>query len=285
MKRTCRLIALIALVLLATAAPRARPSAPPPAFFFLQLTDPQFGMYTDNADFAQETANFEFAIAAANRLRPAFVIVTGDLVNKAGDAAQVAESRRIAARLDPSITLHNVPGNHDVGNVPTPESIAAYERQFGPDHYVFTTPALTGIVLDSTLIHSPQGAPALAAAQMNWLKTHLEEASRDKTKPVIVFQHHSWFLTEGNEPDQYFNIPRERRSAYLALFHQFGVKWLFAGHYHRNAEGHDGEIRMITTGPVGKPLGGARSGLRIVTVGEIISHAYYEFGDLPNRIE
>src|SRR2546425_12111920 len=64
--------------------------APPASWFFMQLSDPQFGMYTADADFAQETANFDFAIAAANRLRPAFVVVTGDLVNKAGDAAQVA---------------------------------------------------------------------------------------------------------------------------------------------------------------------------------------------------
>ena len=27
-------------------------------FFFLQMSDPQFGMYTDNGEFSQETANF-----------------------------------------------------------------------------------------------------------------------------------------------------------------------------------------------------------------------------------
>src|SRR5512147_500825 len=155
-----RLLVISAIVSVFAFATRAETPAANP-FFFLQFSDTQFGMFTADKDFAQETANFELAIATANRLRPAFVIVTGDLVNKAGDAAQVAEYRRIAAKLDPSITLHNVPGNHDVGNVPTPESIAAYEHQFGPDHYVFNTPALTGIVLDSTLIHSPQGAPAL----------------------------------------------------------------------------------------------------------------------------
>ena len=36
-------------------------------FFFFQLSDPQFGMFTDNKDFAQETANFEFAVATINR--------------------------------------------------------------------------------------------------------------------------------------------------------------------------------------------------------------------------
>src|ERR1035437_8131177 len=68
---------------------------------FIQMSDPQFGMYTKDADFAHETANFEFAIATANRLMPAFVVITGDLINKPGDAAQAAEDKRIAAKLDP----------------------------------------------------------------------------------------------------------------------------------------------------------------------------------------
>ena len=37
-------------------------------FFFIQLSDPQFGMYTTNRDFAQETANFDFAVATINRI-------------------------------------------------------------------------------------------------------------------------------------------------------------------------------------------------------------------------
>ena len=79
----------------------------------------------------QETANFEFAIATANRLKPAFVIVTGDLVNKADEKGQADEYLRIAAKLDRSIPLYQLPGNHDVGNDPTPESIAAYTARFG----------------------------------------------------------------------------------------------------------------------------------------------------------
>src|SRR3954471_10595688 len=89
-------------------------------FFFVQLSDPQFGMFTDNKDFAQETANFEFAVASINRLRPAFVIITGDLVNKPGDAAQIAEFRRIVAKVDSGIPVYNVVGNQDIENVPTP---------------------------------------------------------------------------------------------------------------------------------------------------------------------
>src|SRR5437588_4273520 len=106
-------------------------------FFFLQMSDPQFGMYTANGEFSQETANFEFAIANANRLRPGFVVVCGDLINKPADPAQTAEYFRIAGKLDPAIKLYNVAGNHDVRDEPTSESLAAYRQKFGPDYYSF----------------------------------------------------------------------------------------------------------------------------------------------------
>ena len=88
-------------------------------------------------DFVQETANFEFAVAAVNRLHPAFVVITGDLVNKPGDADQIAEFRRIVAKIDTSIPVYNVVGNHDIENVPTPSTISAYTNVFGPDRYSF----------------------------------------------------------------------------------------------------------------------------------------------------
>jgi serine/threonine-protein phosphatase CPPED1 len=271
-----------------TAVQTARAAGPAPAvapLFFIQITDPQFGFSTSDADFAQESANFEFAIATANRLRPAFVIVTGDLVNKASDAAQIAEYRRIAAKLDPVIPLYNVAGNHDVGNAPTAESLDAYIKQFGPDHYAFKAEGFAGIVLNSCLIAAPQAVREQAAAQERWLEAELERARRDGTRHIVVFQHHPWFLSDPAEPDEYFNIPREPRARFLSVFRAAGVKYLFSGHHHRNSLARDGDLEMITTGPVGKPLGDAKSGIRIAIVtASGISHRYYELGELPNRV-
>src|SRR4051812_38460849 len=123
-------------------------------FFFIQLSDPQFGMFTNNKDFVQETANFEFAVASINRLKPAFVVITGDLVNKPGDRAQIAEFHRIAAKVDPKIRVYNVVGNHDIENVPRPETISVYTNLFGPDHDSFRHGGFVGIVLNSIIIHS-----------------------------------------------------------------------------------------------------------------------------------
>jgi len=252
---------------------------------FLQMSDPQFGMYSKDHDFEHETANFDFAIATANRLKPAFVVVTGDLVNQSTNAAQVAEYRRIAAKLDPAIKLYSLPGNHDVGNEPTKESLARYRERFGPDYYTFRSGDIAGFVLNSNLEKGAEKVPDEAAKMEAWFKSELEKAHQDGVKHLIVFQHISFFLKDPNEADEYFNIPKETRAGYLRLMHQYGVKQVFCGHYHRNSEGRDGDIDMVTTGPVGMPLGGAKSGMRLVKVeGDSVTHKYFEFGDLPDRL-
>lgn len=253
---------------------------------FIQMSDPQFGMYSKNQNFVHETANFEFAIATANRLRPAFVVVTGDLINEGGNAAQAAEYHRIAAELAPGIRLFNVPGNHDVENEPTHETLARYREHFGPDYYTFRVGEITGIVLNSNLEKDTHNVPDEAAKMEAWLKGELAKAKTAGARRVIVFQHIPFFLAEASEEDQYFNIPRETRARYLKLLHDYGVEYVFAGHYHRNAEGHNGTLDMVTTGPVGMPLEGAKSGVRIVTVTPAgVKHQYYDFGDLPESLE
>jgi 3',5'-cyclic AMP phosphodiesterase CpdA len=250
--------------------------------FFMVASDPQFGMYARDSNFVQETANFEMVIATANRLRPEFVVITGDLINKPGDAAQTAEFWRIARKLDRRIPLYNVAGNHDVGNTPT---IRRYIAKFGPDHYTFRSGDLTGIVLNSSVIDSSAGAPAEFAAQERWLESELVKARAANVRHLLIFQHHPWFLASADEPDQYFNIPLAHRPRYLALFHRYGVEALFSGHYHQNAVARDAEIEMVTTGPVGMPFGGVHSGIRLVTItGTGLTHQYFGLGELPHEM-
>jgi 3',5'-cyclic AMP phosphodiesterase CpdA len=255
-------------------------------FFFIQMSDPQFGMYTTDRDFAQETANFDFAIANANRLHPAFVVICGDLINQAGNAAEAAEYLRIAGKLDRSIPLYNVAGNHDVGNEPTPESLAAYRQKFGRDYYTFRHDTFEGIVLNSSLIQHPDKAPEETAKQLAWLESEIARAKREGVRTIAIFQHIPWFLANPDEPDQYFNIPGEPRHKYLELFQRSGIQYIFAGHYHRNAYGEGPGIHIVTTGPVGKPLGPDPSGIRVVVVRDSkIESTYYGLGNIPNQVE
>lgn len=250
------------------------------------MSDPQFGMFTDNHGFARETQNFEKAIAAVNRLHPAFVIVCGDLINRTGDSVQVAEYKRIAAKLDPSIPLYNVAGNHDVSNTPTAASIADYRKNFGPDYYTFQHGNLYGIVLNSSLVFDPSKAPAEAARQAVWLHSTLEGTKKLKNKNIVVFEHIPWFINQPNEKNGYFNIPAETRKAYIDLLKKYGIKYVFAGHLHKNAIGTDGNLTIVTTGPIGKPLGKDSSGFRIVTIhGDKFSYPYYSLDSIPDTID
>jgi len=69
------------------------------------------------------------------------------------------------------------------------------------------------------------------------------------------------------------------------LFGDAGVRYVFAGHYHRNALARDQKLEMVTTGPVGKPLGADPSGFRVVIVTrDSVIHRYYPLDSLPDRI-
>jgi len=254
-------------------------------FYFVMLTDPQFGMYAANKDLARETANYEFVVATINRLKPAFVMVLGDMVNKTGDAEQIREFKRITGKIDSSIPVYYVPGNHDVDHQPTPETLAAYRQNFGKDYYSFRAGPIYGIVLDTTLMVEPQKAEAENAAQISWLKEELEKAKGSDAKHVVIFQHHPFFIKDPQEPPQYFTSPLERRQPILALLHQYNIRYVFAGHTHQSSVAKDGDLEMTVTGPVSMPFGEDGSGIRLAEVTPAgIRHRYFTFGKMPDGL-
>ena len=76
------------------------------------------------------------------------------------------------------------------------------------------------------------------------------------------------------------------RQLYLKMLHDAGVKHVFAGHLHYNAEARDGDLELVASGPVAMPLGKGRSGMRVVTVTPSgVSHKYYELGEVPESLK
>jgi serine/threonine-protein phosphatase CPPED1 len=253
-------------------------------FYFLMLADTQLGMYANNSNFIRETANFEFTVATVNRLKPGFVVILGDLTNKAGDAGQIREFKRIAGKIDPSVPVFYAAGNHDVDREPTPESLASYRQNFGRDYYSFRVGPVYGIVLNSVLIHSPRQAESESQAQIVWLKAELEKAKASGAQ-IVVFQHHPYFVEKADEADQYGIIPLERRPPVLQLLHQYNVKYVFAGHVHKNFVAQDGDLEMTTSGPVSMCFGEEGSGIRLAEVTAAgIKHRFYPFGRMPDAL-
>jgi len=259
-------------------------------YFFLQLADTQYGMFTGNEGFTKEVALCQHAVEHINRLRPRFVIVCGDLTNATPEHprydAQVNQYKQDFSGIDGDIPLVCVCGNHDIGNRPTAKSIASYKQNFGDDYFAFWVGGVCNVVLNSSVLKDPSGAPEVLEAQQEWLEQQLAAAQEAQAKHILLFQHHPLFLKQEDEADQYFNIPLVRRTPLLDQLKQAGVRAVFAGHYHRNSHGQAGTVEMITTGPVGKPFDQDVSGFRVVTVHEDrIQHEYYGLDHVPLSIE
>ncbi|TWU15640.1 Calcineurin-like phosphoesterase superfamily domain protein [Allorhodopirellula heiligendammensis] len=259
-------------------------------YFFMQLADTQYGMFTGNEGFEQEAALAQRTVEHINRLRPRFVIVCGDLTNATPNhpryRAQVNQFHSDFSKIAPEIPLVCVCGNHDVGNRPSSGSIASYREHFGDDYFSFWVGGTFNIVLNSSVLKDPTAAPEVLANQQEWLDQQLRTAVAAKAQHIFVFQHHPLFLEQEDEPDQYFNIPLERRTPLLEQLKLANVRAVLAGHYHRNAYGRAGDMEMITTGPVGRPLGNDPSGFRIVIVDEMkIEHQYWPMDDVPEKVD
>lgn len=260
-------------------------------FFFIQLSDPQFGLFEargaapDEGVFP-ETALYEKAIAAANRLRPAFVVVTGDLVQHSESDTQHAELMRITGQLDNDIPIYLTTGNCDVGNTPTADSLRIYRSKFGKDNYSFDAGGTHCVVLNSSICLDPSEVPEEWDSLVEFLRGDLDAHSSDSSH-TLVFMHHPLFADSADEPDDGLSIiPLERRRIILDLLREHNTSGVFAGHWHRNHYSGDGDMLMVISGPVGFPLGDDPSGLRVVKVyDDRIEHEYYGMDDLPISID
>ena len=284
--------------------------AAPRNFFFVQMADPQFGMFASFSGlsevdieqyrlkgfkvrlapkitgFADETRLYEKAIAEVNRLRPDFVVMCGDMVHDMEDPSQHAELMRITAKLDRSIPMRWVAGNHDVGEAPTPATLARYRERFGPDSYAFDHHGTRFVVVNSSLAFDPSNAPDEWDRQVAFLRESLGEATDAGIEQKVVLMHHPLFVEDPDEEDSWINLPRERRHVLLEELQAAGVATVFAGHWHRNSYASVGDLEMVTSGPVGYPLGDDPSGFRIVRVLDgRIEHDYYGFDAIPETVD
>ena len=260
-------------------------------FFFIQLSDPQFGLFAargaapDDGTFP-ETALYEAAIAAAKRLRPAFVVVTGDLVQDSDSDEQHAELTRITGQLDSDIPIYFATGNCDVGNTPTAERLRIYRAKFGRDNYSFDAGGSHFVVLNSSVCVDPSEVPEEWNSLVEFLRKDLDLHSPDSNH-TIVFMHHPLFGKSADERDDGIVIvPRERRRIILDLLRKHETSGVFAGHWHRNHYAAHGEMLMVISGPVGFPLADDPSGLRIVKVyDDRVEHDYFGMDHVPISVD
>lgn len=250
-------------------------------YFIIQVTDPQFGMFESNKGFTKETELYEKAVSAINRLYPDFVVFTGDLVNDKDDRSQVNEFKRITGKINPDIPVYYSPGNHDIGQSPEHQNIDSFISDYGHDRFSIRHKKSRFIGLNSCIVKS--NSPGLEESQFKWLKNELLKGKR--AKHIIIFSHYPFFIKTIDEPESYSNINIDTRIRYLGLFRDRGVDALFAGHLHNNASVKYENIDLVTTSAVGKPLGSAPSGIRVIKVyTDRIESTYYSLDEIPATI-
>lgn len=236
----------------------AADSAP---FFFLQLSDPQFGFMDNNKSISAETEAMNKAVTAINQLKPPFVVITGDFVNNSKSKEQIAAYKSMIAQIDSSVKVYMIPGNHDIGKV-SRASIDNYKKNYGETHFSFRYGDCTFIGIDSNIIKEED--KEREEVQFKWLEQELQKTKDARFK--FVFTHCSVFLKRMDEPVNYSNFSLPMREKYVRLFQKYGVNAIFAGHLHNNAYGKVGNMEMITIGPVGKVLGTGYQGMNLVKV-------------------
>ena len=236
----------------------AADSAP---FFFLQLSDPQFGFIDNNKSISAETEAMNKAVTAINQLKPPFVVITGDFVNNSKSKEQIAAYKSMIAQIDSSVKVYMIPGNHDIGKV-SRASIDNYKKNYGETHFSFRSGDCAFIGIDSNIIKEED--KEREEVQFKWLEQELQKTKDARFK--FVFTHCSVFLKRMDEPVNYSNFSLPMREKYVHLFQKYGVNAIFAGHLHNNAYGKVGNMEMITIGPVGKVLGTGYQGMNLVKV-------------------
>ena len=281
------------------------------SFEFLQLADPQFGMFADFSqlspaerkeafgrlremgalpgpdpevpegvtDLGPELLRFRAAIAEANRRRPAFVVVCGDLVHNIDQPAQWKALFDTAAGLDDGIPLHWIAGNHDLSldaEEPTPDALSAYRDLIGSDYYTFSVEDTFFLALDSETLHRPNRVAGEGARQLEFVADALSSRAAREARHRVAFMHTPLFLRDPRE-GELTTASRENRYRLFTLFDEFGVKTVFSGHLHQNRAAQFGGVRQVASGAVGFPLQG-ESGYRVVKLtDDAVVDTYHPF--------
>ena len=241
------------------------------SFTFVQFSDPQMGFISNNANVDAEKKLLTEAVNYVNSTKPAFVVITGDLVNKRTDTNQINAFKKIISLIDKNIPVYLIPGNHDIGQNPTAEEIDFYFKYNNYDRFSFNHEGVCFIGLNSCYI---KGGVIQEQEQLEWLKNVF---SNNKNSRKIIFTHHPFFINDIDEEEAYFNIPVEKRKVYFDLFKENNTRVVFAGHHHNNGSANYKGIDMIITSSIGKQLGNFKPGFREITVyPDSITHKYIE---------
>jgi hypothetical protein len=163
------------------------------AFTFVHASDPHLAPAT-----VERTRRFR---AVVDSIRPAFALITGDLVRDAmsqSDSLSRSYFDLVASEFRAFVTpLWLVPGNHDhfgiirsrwqIDSTHALYGRGMYRHYFGPDYYSFTYGGVHFVALNTLMTDDSAYYGRVDQVQLEWLKRDLERLPR--AMPVVTFNH------------------------------------------------------------------------------------------------
>lgn len=252
-------------------------------FFFVQISDPQLGFTAGNDNIGPDVESLKIAVSHINRLRPAFVVVSGDMVNASKNKKQWAVYSELISGIDKTIPVYHIPGNHDIGKAGPEHTghVEAYKDRMGDDRFSFIYNGCLFAGMNSSIVRDGNGP--LEAGQFKWLGKVLKK----KAKFKMVFTHCPVFRKDFDEKEDYSNFSKTDREKYWNLFVSRKVDAVSAGHLHYSRRASHEGIDMISVGSLSRPLGKGVSGLGIYIIdpdGPDFQYEYYPLTEVPQTI-
>jgi predicted phosphodiesterase len=222
-------------------------------FSFVQMCDTQLGM----GGYEHDVKSFTLAVDQINALKPDFVLICGDLINKAADGQSWIDFKRIKSGF--KIPCHCAAGNHDVENKPTAKSLKIYREEIGADYYSIDHKGFTFVVVNTQLWKAPLAGES--EKHDAWFRETLALA-KERSRPVVVVGHYPLFVKDPDEEEHYSNLPLEKRREILELCETNGVVAFLAGHTHRLVINEHKGIQMVNGETTSRNTDGRPMGFR-----------------------
>lgn len=174
---------------------------------------------------------FDFFVAFANKLIPAFIIDGGDFVSHGFEKEYSFFLQQIEKSKVPFLV---VAGNHEFK---VPEGRSFYQKIFGDFDYFFDYGDTRFIILDNA-------KGKLTKEQLSWLEDKLKENKKLK----FVFLHKPPTIEKWGE-----NFT-EGKDEFIKLVAKYKVHTVFCGHLHSYDKKIIKGVQFIITGGAGAPL-------------------------------
>lgn len=204
---------------------------------FIQMCDTQLGF----GGYEEDKIRFVKAVEKINLLNPDFVLVCGDLVDRANeksfeDFLEIKEKFKVPCFL--------APGNHDVGNNPNSKSLEFYRKKIGADYFVQEFENYALVVANSQLWKVE--VEEESQKHNDWFLETIKNLN-SKNKNIFVGMHFPFFVENVKEEENYYNFPIGKRLEILEFLSENEIKAVFSGHAHKTIFNNYKNIKLAST--------------------------------------